>query len=667
MNSKMKNMENIINIGVLIVFLSSFSLLFSDFVPIIKLITIISVGLVATILSWINENVLHGNVSAKCYWFLGIISFVVSIIYIGFSEVFGEWFSFYGKGSSLVSALVALSIAVFAYLTKMRYQFNKALYVIYGALMFAFFHSLYFFNLEVLCCTVIIAVWLLLLYFFNLNYYLRRFTIFAFMGVVIFNSIFGVSENLILLLTNLFVSLTGIIYIMKTNKDYGYQVCGLVSLATSFILALVHLKGILPIDNVVILLGSVIAILDLVINLLRTIDKKGIYIAYKVITSVVLLELISVVNTSEALALLSFLILVPSFVTLLHFKEDVCEKYLLPFKIVFFIYAVLVLLLVDLLSVDIFYIVIAINLVSILAHYLVKNDAVKKEYMILSILSMILLVATSDYLSIFNYVLGLLVLCLDYYLLNRHDSSSMWSGIAYALILLYAFITVHNLDVGHIIYLILALTFGGMAYINKNDKFKFTATMYAIVYFLRIYFRAVIGDTNIIGDLLALTMLILASIVIKDVLFERESSKEAYLTVTLSMILAYLELTYLEYIYVNTLILLYAISLSLLMVIFALKDNKYKTMYIVGVISLVIEVVNILGYLGDAPVALYLLVVGMLAIIFGSIMMYRFSKLPVTERVEPKVINANNYCENCGARIMEENKFCRECGHQIKK
>lgn len=673
MNNKLKNMEIILNIGSIILFLAGLGILITPDLDSIGLKFIISfaIGGISLLFSYISAKILNIKSSSKLLYYFSIIIICVTYAFGGFNGLYGEYFGYGLDGSELFLASIYLLIALLSILTKCLYKNYSILHLAFIALYVFVYHLFIHFSFNYQVAYIVIGVLIFIGTLFK-NSNIKNFSITASYTYVLLSLLIGYSSSL--MLSSILFGINMLVIYNALYKDNNV-ICELITLG--FIVASVIIFGSVITEHFdlsvsYIIIAFVIGILELLINHYKVIDSEVNKMFYKTIFVIMyfVLSILSIdIGVTTFLPVTIFMTLSSvAYMFILKSGED----RLIGIKI-------LVLMLALLLNVDEFIFdfsdivyVYILGLSSVFMFLFSKRDCFKVTSEIASFILLVPLIVMTKEVNLVFYIASTLLIALyvfvflsDMSAIDKNFNSCLSSIYCYALFAL----TIDSNE--PIRFLLSSIVLLSILVLVRKDNTKFVIALFFLFFTIKGFINHLVPILNIDGDfhvIINSLMLILAIITFANKIFDNKKSKNIFLT-----LFSVLELYFLM-MYEGLPIVLYILILSLLLLIIGGINNDLKSLFIVGIIFTIISILRVMNYIDGLPVSVYFIIIGITLIVSISILIYRYQRKTDGE-INLEINNAatsnnyvkmkNNYCENCGAKIRENDKYCENCGNNL--
>lgn len=663
---KVKNLDYLLSLGMFILQIAGYSLAGNLLITndILRCSIILIIAIISFLLSILFKNLLEVDISSKVAYGLGAVGIVNTFIATGVHKVFGEWYSFVGDGVAIFLASIFILIGILAILTAVLYKNYNFIHLAFVSVIGMFISLLVHFKVDYYILMILIIGVL-----FILNLFKSKKVVFEFstVGLIIAAgfSTFSSDESVILSSILFVMSIVSLMRVLSIKRVFEYQLLAIIVLITVLLDFTIFLPEIMSSNLALIVLVGIILIIDLFMSAFRIIDSKFIKIAYKVASIGILLFVVinCEFNPVAHIIAISF-ILVTSFVNTFAIHNDDYERYFLPFKILFLSYYFIKLMN------NVSYIPIAFSVQAILfalVYRLFNKDNTKIAYSIVLGLS-ILLAAIYTKTSVITNIITI-ISALVTYLLFRGKSDDKVSNTLY-----YAMIFIFCMMISHLAFLealVLILVLGYLSFMHRNNKAGFIITLLVLLLAVENFLSLSIKNYDVYVILNYSMVFILIGIATEMLFNESDKTKNIFSGVAYT--LCFLALLgdvsgFITYIF--------ALILSLVMILVSIRSNGYKALYSIGFIFSAIYLLELLGSFDDIPGAVYLLVIAIFLIVIASVMIYRYKKNENLKTSDEEVIETSvkkveikdniNYCPECGSKIGIKDTYCGECGKKVR-
>ena len=622
MSKEQKKIDYLLKLGVCMVFASG--VLFATtswkfMIDPLKTISLCLFGFLFLGLSLFTENKLKLYRSAHLYWFLSMSFFVLTVVSILYFQLFGEYISYVGYGSSIAYAITYFTIMGFSFITYLKYPKEYYLYIAYSTMFFMITSIFFYFDaseLTVLCSLSIVTM--------ILNFVNKKSTTLKLFSSLLSYLLFGFlmvlgNEHTFIYMISCCVNLINLNYLVLIDqkKEQSFLSC-----ICSYILILVFAYQVEELGVYAdIISGLSISLYTLLVftNILPVSEKihKLLLVFYTICMGIFVLSNYETIFMIP-LALLSIFIL-----ETLHYGWFDVEKkpfisYLEPVMLFYFIFSIIGCFFHYRLHYEIDNALLysfSIGSIFYAVFYKLFKDSHKKIIYFISfvISNLFALLINTDYVNIITSIIVIITSLFIFVDIYLKDSNKVALSISYVILLLslyIPFVYSNLLEInGYIASLILIGLIIVIGFILRNDiitKISYFFMIIPISYMVHLAaFDYVFED--ILGSILALYIVILVlRFFIKIPLVQN-------IIYLISLVILFIDVIYLDDIYAN----LYIGLVLLVSILFTIHKDKYYPIFL-G--SLIITGMNILHSLRDLwdviPFWIYLLVGGLFIIGF---------------------------------------------------
>lgn len=666
MNSKLKNMEIILNIGSIILFLAGLGILITPDLDsnLLKFIISFSIGGISLLFSFICSKVLNIKKSSKLLYYLSMIIICITYAFGGFNGLYGGYFGYDLEGSELFLSSIYLLIALLSIITKCLFKNYSILHLAFIAIYVFVYHLFIHFSFNYQTAFIVIGVLLFIGTFFK-NGNIKNFCITASYTYVLLSLLIGYSDSL--LLSSLLFSINMLVIYNALYKDNNV-ICELVTLG--FIVASVIIFGSIISSNFdlsvsYIITAFVIGILELLIHHYKVIDSDVNKVFYKTVFIVMYLILsILSIDTGVTTFLPITIFMTLSSISYMYILKS-GEDSLLGIKILVFMLALL--LNIDEFIFDfsdIVYVYI-LGLSSVMMFLFSKRDSLKITSELASFVLLVPLIVMTKETNLVFYITSTLLIALyvfvflsDMSAIDKNFNSCLSSIYCYALFAL----TIDSVE--PIRFLLSSIVLLAIMVLVRKDNTKFVIALFFMFFTIKGFINHLVPILNIDGNfhiIINSIILILTVLTFTYKIFDNSRSRNIFLT-----LFSVLQL-YLLLMYDGLPIVLYILMLSLLLLVIGGISKDLKSLFIVGIIFTIISILNIMNYLDGLPVSVYFIIIGITLIVSISILIYRYQRKPEVEKVSNTTTLEikNRYCSNCRSKIKDNDKYCENCGSNL--
>lgn len=680
MNKNNNRVRWLLGIGAVLMYMAGVSLLSSnEFNDALKVIinTLIGVFLVATSIGVEEKYKVNGL--GKFSFILGLLSFVSTFIFVGSHEMFGTYFSLNGKGANLYTSFIFALIALFGYISSLRYKDFILVHVKYSGLLIALYTFMCHFSSNYLANLAVIGVIIVFLNYVKITPSINRYVkvaalFYVFFTIIFFSDIYGnIDYDLVFALIVFIINVFNICISMKNDKGIAISIIGILLflMNTALLSSTIFAESFYGLS--LILSAAVLTLFELFLNAFKVIKDDRVLIFEKIVVNLCYLSLFSDSSGLLEYGILTAIVFGMSFVNSFVYKNDKYEYNIMPLKLIFVVNTVFSFINLKVISLSdvVYYIV--FDLVFLLVMYLSKNEAHRLESTVLTLYYSAMLLFL-DNMAPSIYVLAGVISLLNYYVvIIRNDNSTDIRGrLYYGLLLLMLIISLNDLNMNQSKYLISSLIFGILSIVSYKDKIGFAITLPALYISLFQYIQGIVGlDESIKALVHSITNYVCFTIWIDNFGIE-EIDKIRLQTISL-VILSFMSLTS-GYV-LNTLL---TIVVSVIMIYLGIKERKYNSIHNAGIVLIILSLIFLTSSLGEAKIFIYLLLIG------GGIIYFviRLISKGIPEETKEELVSAPKakndqdtphnddrkvaFCYHCGNSLKGTEKFCGKCGTKLK-
>ncbi len=659
MNSKLKNMEIILNIGSIILFLAGLGILVTPDLEsvLLKFIVSLSIGGISLLFSVISSKILNIKSSSKLLYYLSMIIVCITYAFGGFNGIYGGYFGYEMVGSELFLSSIYLLIAILSILTKCLYKNYSILHLTFIALYVFVYHLFVYFSFNYQIAYIVIGVLIFVGTMFK-NSNIKNFSITASYTYVLLSLILGYSDSL--LLSSLIFSVNMLVMYNSLYKDNNV-LCELITLGLIVASVLVFgniITNHFDLSVSYIIIAFVIGILELLINHYKVIDNNVNRVFYKTIFVImyIVLSILSVdIGVTTFLPVTIFMTLSSiAYMYILKSGDDA----LIGIKI-------LVLMLAVLLNVDEFIFnfsdivyVYILGLSSVFMFLFSKRNSYKITSELASFVLLIPLIVMTKEVNLVFYIASTLLIALyvfvflsDMSAIDTNFNSCLSSIYCYALFAL-------TIDcVEPIRFLLSSIVLLTILTLVRKDKIKFVIALFFMFFTVKGFIDHLAPILNIDSNIQIIVcnvLLILVSLVFTFRIFNSNRARNIFLIIIIILNLYALMMVD------EMSVTLYMLIISLTLLVLGGIYKEYKGLFIAGIIFTIICLLELLYYIEGLPVSVYFIIIGITLIVTISIIIYKYQNRLKEE--EKKMIK---YCENCGTKIKSGSKYCEACGNSL--
>lgn len=626
-----------------------------------KVILLIIFGLLFLGMSYFSDKKLKIKSTTITYWILSMAFFIFTTISLSALEVFGKWYTFTGDGKNICYFVIYLTTSILSYITYIK--FNKKIFLGSGNIFayIALLNILFFTKLPHTISISIIA-FLTLIVSIICNIKQNEFTknlsissrIISYLYPILTIGILFDKVNNIYFIIAIFLQIINLTYQALSSKEEANGVfAAIVNFALILFINKVNLS-----DSIMISFTSILTTLFVLIGFNKKIyeSNKAFNITNLSINIMVMLLAFSSCFTTNIYSklIVAILLIIPGILSVIKNKTTISdvEKKISPYKYILSLIIGIVITNKYVFSINL---ALALSIISIILgilYLLAKEKYFKITYLVLYITSLIfsfILRTDSNILSIILNILSSILLFVIVYksnsFINKFTPCStiiMLFSIFYNIVL--SDVIKLNIIILNIIVAVSFLIF--MLIFNENKKIYISTLFMFIIPFLSI-------ANNLTIDWLSTIMYISVSLyivyLICEFLIKDEENKNVFAAILTVIILLFSVFN------PNIYIGIFIGAISLLLIFIGLFNKKYKSLYIIGIIYIIINIIyQLRNVWGKIPFWLYLLIGGLLIVGIVTYIQIKISKRP------PK-----RFCTNCGKELNNNSKFCTNCGKKL--
>lgn len=672
----------LLGIGTILMYMAGLSFFASsEFSDALKVIvnTLIGVFLV-TISVGVEERYKLSGLG-KFSFILGLLSFISAFIFIGNNEMLGTYFSLKGEGANLYTSFIFVLIAIFGYISSLRYKDFVFIHVMYSGLLIALYTFMCHFSSNYLANLSVISIIMLFLNYAKTTSSINRYAhvvslIYAFVSVLVLTGSYETIDNdLIFTLLIILTNAINISISMKNDKRSILLVLGIFIfiMNTNVLSSIIFANRFYGLSLIISV--AILSLFELFLNYFKIIKDDRVYIFEKIVINLCYLGLLNDASGLLEYGILTAIIFGISFVNSYIYKNDKYEYNIIPLKLIFVVNTVLSFIDTNILALPVTIYYVVLDLVFLLVVFYSKNKAHRLESTVLTLYYSSRLLFM-DTITPAGYVLGGVISLINYYavIIRNNDSTDIKGRLYYGLLLLMLVMSLNDLDMNKSKYLISSLIFGILTIISYKDSIGFAITLPALYISILQY----IGGIETLDYSIRVLLRSIANYVMFTLWIDnlRIEEKDKITLQTISLVL--LSIISLSYGFeLNTLL---TIVIAVIMIYLGIKDKKYNSIHIAGIVLVVLSLLSITSALGEARIFIYLLIIG------GGIIYFviRLISKGIPEEIDQKVIeiddskeeiklSTNNnesrkvsFCYNCGNSLNGTEKFCGKCGTKLK-
>lgn len=679
MNKKMRRMEAVLGLGSFIILLAGVWLIFSKSVEsdALKIIGLLGVSVIEFVLAIVSGDMLKLKSSSKAITTFGCLGILGAYLYIGFQEMLGPVFSAYGTANALYFATVAFLIALLFVLMAVRFKEFNYIYFSIVASVVGIYSMLRHFSIgyeEILIGLVILTLIFSIVKVNDKSS--TSSTIFTYLLSIVSCYVFFMGDAILngiligIVLINILVNM----FKYKDNKGIKISLVVL-SFVTLLCNEFSSLYLGLDLNNFLLVSIFILCVYDLIMNYINILNSDGIKILYKVFMNSSLLLIFGLGVLSDAaiftLLVMSLFISVTSLINSFVIKKNDYEYYLFAFKLYILSLTLLLFVSDDIITIDIGIIHAIINLIFLGLYSAVKEGAIKKECLSIIVFTLICIMITSLDFNLISYIASLIAIVIDYLVVVelKEKGNSGYGKLFYTFSIIILMTLINNEELGALRFLLLSLVLASSLYLNRNNKYNYGITVPLFYLMVMGYINSIFDDA-LIQTILNSTFYFISVLLFAFNMFNKDGDRSAFISAFSVICLFYLFVADL-----GVILVIYNIVISIILILIGLYNKSYKPLYIIGIVSVIISLVSVFRYIGGLPVAVYLFLIGLILVIVIIVMIIKYQNklkenpnLDEDKKVVPQTNTINfGYCGECGHKLEGFNSFCPECGSKLKK
>ncbi len=669
----------------------------------IKIISLISMGLLFLGLSVFSEAKLKLEKTTKAYFILGLAFLILTFIGVGYFAPFSTWFSYIGEGRSLVYALTYLLIAISFYLVNYKFHDQECLYLGHAILYLTIYSILRFANLskEVAILIMTALTFLLNITTKEKKTSLQKFnatTTYLYFPLIIIESF---SAFFPILLVTTLINIADLL-VSSTKNQLPEE--GVITTIISYLLILFTI-GQLPYDvEAFVTIFITLTIFVYLIRLTPLSKNNYLNISSQILyhlTSLVIIIYYLIMPSIEGILVTSIYLILNILGSLDFFetKTDHSLKldfYYQPLVILYFISSLVGYFYENIYEINLVFIPIICGLIYITINYFSKKDQVKKYYLVFAGIASALSLLINT--AVLNIIAGIVIILEGIYLyFSSHKLDTQICSYIFIIINVYI-LTIALLPT---IYanVLAFLVFGLLTLIIKDKKQSLINQLAIIIPLISTIYST--GYNYYTYQLIAINYLQLYVIfLLLKYLVKPKTTKDLLAAIFYALFNATI-------IFKGILeIGIYIGLLSIIIIFVTIMDEDYKKLFYTSIIILVVNIlVQLWQFWGILPFWLYLLLAGLSIIAFVTTKEINKDKkpLPIKPQMQevpiPKTASqlrdqiilaepvevenkplkdikstkttsqekklVGNFCPICGTKNIKLGNYCKTCGHNL--
>ena len=671
MTDKLKRMQIILVIAATLIFFADISLFASSLIKVdyIKFILGLIIPTILMVLSFQVEKELKLNTCSSVIYDLGLVSYMTSVI--GTLSLFeGDYLFSIGDFSFLkitATLFFGVCLSLIAYFTRKKKRYLNislaflvfALETLFDSIASVFvdsYHSTFIGVFAGLICLLLINI-------FAKKENLNFFTLFNILHIVIMIFFTNFTEQIALEIATSALTVAVLIINVRRQNNPGFDILSFMAIVLELFMCWISVIY-AGFDAATLFLVAEIALIDMLFSVLNIGNNRKQALGFKIALDIfTLILMINTIYTKVAVIPVVVIVLLSSLVSTYALKSDKYEQYLLPFKLIASVIALLALI-SDYVTFTPSEIIAIINISAVLGFSLSNNKVFKN--MFLSVIGITILSTFNYHYDMLDYFLISAMMFVNYYVVSKtYKEKSVYGNVVFGAFALYV---CAKLDIFSepFLYLAMAAIFTIVHMRDKNDVEKiisFVAIIYSLLSFVT---RLSLSESIIDSSISLILFLAFAYALLRfkkgEIVFII-----GLIALALNALATYdivVSLTYLSELIIT------------LFLSYKNRENIFKT----AIIAIVITGIHILTQLDNVPSFVYMLIAGLAAIyaIFLSIKKYlkndyekeqeeieerRKEKEKAREEKKQEYI----YCTSCGTRLDKDSSFCTNCGEKVEK
>ena len=671
MTEKLKRMQMILVIAATLIFFADISLFASSLIKLdyVKFVLGLIIPTILVVLSFQVEKELKLNTASSIIYDLGFASYMVSVL--GTLSLFdghqvlsiGNFdlskvtvFFLFGVLISVISYVIQkkkkyLNLALASLVITLEGLFND-IALVYVDSSHSVFYG-FFAGLTCLLCINLFVKKESLSFFTLINLLHTLFMIFN----TKFTEIIGL--ELIASILNLAVLIINV----RRQDNLGFDFLSFMTIGIELFMIWMSLLY-ASFDGASLVLVAVVALIDMLFSVLDIGNNRKQALGFKIVLDIfTLMLMINTIFTKEAVIPVVIIVLLSSLVSTYALKSDKYEQYLLPFKLIVSIIALLSLI-AEYITITSSEVIAIINVSAIIGLVLSNNKTFKN--MFLTVIGITLFASFQYPYDFFDYFLISGMMLVNYFVVSKtYKEKPIFGNILLATLAIYV---CAKLDVfnEHFLYLAMAAVFGIVHILDKNDNEKiisFIAIIYSLLAFIT---RLTLSQSLIDSALLVVLFFALSYVLLRF--------KGGEVVFIVGLVVLALN-TYVAYDIVVTLTFVSELIITLFLS-YKNRENIFRT----ALLLIITTGIYLLTQLDNVPSFVYMLIAGLAAIyaIFLSIKKYlkndyereqkeNEEKIKEKEHVHEEKEVEYIYCTSCGTRLEKDSSFCTNCGEKVEK
>lgn len=635
---KLKNLDYGLSLGIAILFIAVISLFCGENIKeVFSLIGLISISGVFFLLALLFKNVLQVPISSRSSYACGCLTLIATHIFLGTTSLFGNWFSFAGDGCRIFLASIALLVIILSLLTMIIYKNYKMIHIIFLALIFSLYNVLAYFGFSIELLYLIISSIILIINIFKINNTLYNFSsIYTYINVL--GCLFSY-DNIYLFTTTLIINLISLFVLLKKDKSFESELLSLIIFWICLFVYSSVIGDILNANLVSVILIFIICVFELLLNTFKVLRSDFNQFGNKVVALIFLYTLLPDAFIPQ-LIVISF-IMITSLANAFLIGKQQDELYFLPLKLAFLIHLAKSLTDLNIIAPLLGIYGLVISLITLFI-----KDKKANIYTFISVIAFLLMFDNLTE-SLVHLVVGAITLTGAYLCIDKKyklvDKSSLFFSLIY---ILGIYILSLTKDFSSI--LVLILLFSLVTFLKHKSKYNIGVNLLFLWYLIITFNGLVIVNYDVLLIVNALLAFVFTGI---GLIMLELSNKQTNILYAILYSLIFLKLLDES----SFLVIIFSLIISLVLLLVSLNKENLKSLFYLGIIFGVLNVLAILSLLDNISTSVYLLLVAVLFIVIISALIYKFQK------AEEKSV-----CPNCHTKNDANAKYCENCGKKLK-
>ncbi len=602
MKNKITVLKSILNIGTIILFIASLCLFnLNGISSYVKCAIVLVIGLTELLISSYICKEHRLAMEEKMSYLFGMSSIFITYIYVGLSGLI----SFSNNNIFVLTIFILLSI-LFG-ISYLKYKYKFLIYMAICSLLIGLISIFDIVNIDGIFFYIFVTLLLIILSNYSKS---KIFDIISIIWNFIMCAIY-IKSNITFVMGLLYLlNIVNLLNIsVKTNKMQ------MISLVNIILATAVFSLNFQKAEIALLIIPMVLSALELFIHLKDAFygsNEKIFKIIVNIIYGILYIFLINSKGTIFVIFTCAMILLVISLVLTFIYK-DKYEVDILPYKLIITT-GIFLNLLFNYINVSSIYSWICLNIITLLLMYFSKNKKLSKKFEVMLGIEVILSMVISDkyfmnqgiyamYLIII-YSLDLLVV-----MLNNSFKSENIDKISSILLIIFMLDVLSKIGMSNLyLFIIVSCILMMLLILNKEEMYYSMILIPTLLLVLSSFIIEVIGYVDIsyvmIELLFSLGMILFANIVIG------EEKRLSFITT-----MSYISMGFILLISHTLITELVVLTQALSIILFSMKDKKYRSLYIEGIVFVVITLLIILLSINNIPGIFYLIVIGLIIVI----------------------------------------------------